>query len=487
MTKVLGIDTSKWQGLFDFSKAKAKGVKWVIFKGSDVGSATKAGFVDEQAFNSYRNAKANGLLVGAYHWMDASRDGEYQARYYLDNVYNKMELDMPPVLDVEEPDGIKNKAEYIKQTKIWLDIVEAETGRVPMVYTANWYLSQFNKKLISFFEKYPLWVAYYANVPEPVLPYPWKKYTIWQYASNASYPNYTGTGGNSRDWGSQDSSGLDMNYFNGSMNELLEFCKKNGETPIIPDPEPDEVLFKAQVNKIAPDRLRVRRTPNGIARPESDWLKSEQVVDVYEVQDGWWRHGVGKWSSASYMHEFTETPVDPEPPIDPEPPVVVGGIYYGALYWQRDPRWISKALGTSGTIGNYGCAMVSETNCLNQLGVNTNPMINNDWRTKNGGYLNGNLINWAKVSEQHPNIVWEGRTYNPTDSQMLAKINNGYALVILVDHNEGTPTLDEHWVNSVNRGDGQLWIFDPWDNQLVRLRDRYKKPLQQFTAYKRVA
>lgn len=122
---------------------------------------------------------------------------------------------------------------------------------------------------------------------------------------------------------------------------------------------------------------------------------------------------------------------------------------------------------------------------MNQLGIVTNPYANNKWRTENGGYRNGNLINWEKVSDQHPDIVWEGRTYNPTDAMMLAKINSGCALVILVDHKENTPELDEHWVNSVYRGDNQIWIFDPWDNQLVRLRDRYKKAIQQFTSYRR--
>ena len=75
MAKVFGIDTSTYTGLFDYAKAKAKGAEWVIFKGTDVGSATNAGFVDNQAFNSYNNARAQNLLVGSFHWMDARRSG----------------------------------------------------------------------------------------------------------------------------------------------------------------------------------------------------------------------------------------------------------------------------------------------------------------------------------------------------------------------------------------------------------------------------
>jgi hypothetical protein len=170
-------------------------------------------------------------------------------------------------------------------------------------------------------------------------------------------------------------------------------------------------------------------------------------------------------------------------------PLPITEKYYGALYWQRDPRWKDKPLGTSGTIGSYGCVMTAETNALNQLGIVTNPVANNAWRTANGGYHNGNLIVWEKVSEQHPNIIWEGKTWNPTDAHIKQKIADGCPLVMLVDHNEGTPALDEHWVNSIPSpaDDGAIWIHDPWDNSTIRLRDRYKKPIQQLSSYRRQA
>ena len=115
--------------------------------------------------------------------------------------------------------------------------------------------------------------------------------------------------------------------------------------------------------------------------------------------------------------------------------------------------------------------------------------IHKDGRVKAGGYHNGNLIVWEKVTEQHPSIIWEGKTWNPTDAQIKQKIADGCPLVMLVDHNEGTPALDEHWVNSIPSltDDGAIWIHDPWDNSTIRLRDRYKKPIQQFSSYRRQA
>ena len=201
-------------------------------------------------------------------------------------------------------------------------------------------------------------------------------------------------------------------------------------------------------------------------------------MPVYETHStGWWRVAPEAWSSTLWMKRVGNEPL----PITEK--------YYGALYWQRDPRWKDKPLGTSGTIGSYGCVMTAETNVLNQLGIVTNPVVNNAWRTANGGYHNGNLIVWEKVSEQHPDIIWEGKTWNPTDAQIKQKIAAGCPLVMLVDHNEGTPVLDEHWVNSIPSpaDDDAIWIHDPWDNLTIRLRDRYKKPIQQFSSYRRSA
>lgn len=35
--------------------------------------------------------------------------------------------------------------------------------------------------------------------------------------------------------------------------------------------------------------------------------------------------------------------------------------------------------------------------------------------------------------------------------------------------------------------DDAIWIHDTWDNATIRLRDRYKKPIQQYSSYRRQA
>ena len=301
-----------------------------------------------------------------------------------------------------------------------------------------------------------LWVAHYTTNPYPLIPTGWDSWWLWQFTSSGRLAGYAGN--------------LDTNRFFGDDADFAEWVGIE-----LPVPEPK--LFDAKVTTTPPNRLKTRYTPAGTVRPEADWLPSQAIVPVYETHStGWWRVADAAWSSATWMQRVDDNPL---PPVTEK--------YYGALYWQRDPRWKDKPLGTSGTIGSYGCTMTAETNALNQLGIVTNPVVNNAWRTANGGYRNGNLIVWEKVTEQHPNIIWEGKTWNPTDAQIKQKIADGCPLVMLVDHNEGTPALDEHWVNSIPSltDDGAIWIHDPWDNSTIRLRDRYKKPIQQFSSYRR--
>lgn len=393
--------------------------------------------------------------VGTYHFITQYHSIQSQVdrlRTAIDGKVFQMKL----WTDVERENG----AEPLQRQQVinYINAVEKQIGHIEGIYTSKTQWAAIMGGV--YFADKKLWAALFGTNIYNWLPQGWADYWLWQYTSQGAVDGYTGN--------------LDMNRFRFDEAAFKEWIGGGAPDPE-PEPElPGVVLYQARA--IAPANLRVRSGP-GISYPESaPSMVYGTIIDVYENVNGWHRHNKGGWSDGQWLERIDD---------EPEPPVTINTPYYGALYQQRDPRWKDKALGTSGTIGAYGCAMVSETNCLNYLGINTNPMANNAWRTANGGYRNGNLIEWGKVSEQYPEIVWEGRTFNPTDKQMLAKIESGCALVILVDHNEATSGLDEHWVCSVYRGDGQLWIFDPWDGVLIRLRDRYKKGIQQFTSYRK--
>ncbi len=410
----------------------------------------------------------------AYHVIYPGEDARRQTDHFL-NIVKPGEHDRL-VLDMELDHGY-NKTRITDTLEQCLVELWDETGRYPIIYSRASWVNQFLD--VSRLPKLDWWLAgYRKRLPEPL------------YTPEATPPpalpkgvdnwliHQTCERGNGSEFGVA-SHYVDIDRWNTGNKEIAAFFGLGEETPPeLPEPEPPEEpvkLFDAKVVTKPGYRLRTRFTPGGNLRPVADWLQSQAIVPVYETSGtGWWRVGHETWASSEWMQRL-----DLPQPITEK--------YYGALYWQRDPRWKDKPLGTSGTIGSYGCVMTAETNALNQLGIVTNPVVNNAWRTANGGYHNGNLIVWEKVTEQHPSIIWEGKTWNPTDAQIKQKIADGCPLVMLVDHNEGTPALDEHWVNSIPSpaDDDAIWIHDPWDNSTIRLRDRYKKPIQQFSSYRK--
>jgi len=162
-------------------------------------------------------------------------------------------------------------------------------------------------------------------------------------------------------------------------------------------------------------------------------------------------------------------------------------MYFGATYWQRDPRWKDKPLGTISTIGENGCAMTCVAIALGKLGVHVNPVSLNDWLTNNEGYYqNGNLILWDAVERMNPTVKWDGMTYAPSDDLIRQRIRAGKLPIIVVDSNEATPQEDMHWVVGIGiDARGRIVIHDPWDNAIIAFRDRYKKPVIRFTGYSR--
>jgi len=445
MTHQFGIDISKYQNpdLIDYDKI-AEQVDFVIMR---IGFGWTKDIYFERHYLAFTE---RGVRIGVYHFPLNTRLQE-QANLVKQALDGKR-IEVGLWVDVE--------ATYQSRSEInaYIPILESTIGAEVGIYTSysKWLEIMQNETR---WASRRLWVANYG-VTVPRLPSPWKKWCVWQYSSTGRLNGYSGN--------------LDLDW---ADTECLNSIPIIGEET--PEPEPpvevEDKLFDAKVTTTPPNRLKTRFTPAGLERPEADWLQSGAIVPVYETSGtGWWRVGHEAWASSEWLQRLGL-------------PLPITEKYYGALYWQRDPRWKDKPLGTSGTIGSYGCVMTAETNALNQLGIVTNPVVNNAWRTANGGYHNGNLIVWEKVTEQHPNIIWEGKTWNPTDAQIKQKIADGCPLVMLVDHNEGTPALDEHWVNSIPSltDDGAIWIHDPWDNSTIRLRDRYKKPIQQFSSYRR--
>ena len=73
MDKVFGIDISYYQAGMDLAQAKSEGVKFAILRAGYTGYGNGVSKAKDTAFEThYKNAKSNGLGVGAYWYSRAT-------------------------------------------------------------------------------------------------------------------------------------------------------------------------------------------------------------------------------------------------------------------------------------------------------------------------------------------------------------------------------------------------------------------------------
>lgn len=237
-TLLVGVDASfeetltvaNWQSLRD-----SHGVRFAFLK------ATQGTRIRDQEFAiDWQGTQAAKILRGAYHYYIFSQSPEAQAEAFVSRVqqleaqHGKAEL--PPVVDVEDQEnpGIVSgqiPAETaIGDLKKWLELVEKKLGKKPIVYSYPFFWQK-DMKNSSALTDYPLWMAYYpeGKTESPQLSqlraekrYPhraffgnWKTWKFWQYSSVGYFDGLTGPRGRIR---------FDLNTYNGSMKDLLDFA-----------------------------------------------------------------------------------------------------------------------------------------------------------------------------------------------------------------------------------------------------------------------
>lgn len=213
MATVPGIDVSYWNAGIDWPKVRAAGQRYVFIKASEGDYYRDTTFDD-----NWIGAKKAGLLRGAYHFFRANKDAKKQADYYIDYVRSlKDDGELPPVLDLETHDN-QRKEKIIDGAKIWLDRVEAAFGKRPIIYSGQYFLQDYFSEAgggpPAWTREYPLWLAQYPNNynegSQPFLPRGWFKWTFWQYSETGRV-----NGINAK---------VDLNVFNGSLEELYKFA-----------------------------------------------------------------------------------------------------------------------------------------------------------------------------------------------------------------------------------------------------------------------
>jgi GH25 family lysozyme M1 (1,4-beta-N-acetylmuramidase) len=189
---VTGIDVSAFQGDVDWAAVAAGGAKFAYARASE-----QADIPDRFFPTNYREAKANGLYVGAYHRArpDVS-GGKAQADFFVDNAqYVSDGRTLPPMLDIEWPRSTwpgLNACYNLTPTQLaaWIrdfvDEVARRTGRLAMIYTnPNWWNPCTNRNTT--FGANPLFNSGYTPSPPPP-PAGWSTWTFWQYSDSGTLP-----------------------------------------------------------------------------------------------------------------------------------------------------------------------------------------------------------------------------------------------------------------------------------------------------------
>ena len=227
MAEILGVDVSKWQGVMDWGKAAAMGVRFALCKASEGTS-----YLDPTFQRNANEARAQGMLVGAYHFIRPIVDVTQQADNFKKRI-GDFKLDFPPVLDCEASDqlGLEAVNNFVyKLAKLMMGFQE---WAYPMIYTSQGWWNA-NVKADKFWAHCPLWVANW-KVIKPRLPRDWKDYLIWQTGQGVGM-----------DYGAQ-STQIDLNLWNPSVPFPGDPTTEPPAPPVPPVPTPDKIQAHIQV------------------------------------------------------------------------------------------------------------------------------------------------------------------------------------------------------------------------------------------------
>lgn len=197
--KTYGIDAARYQTLIDWKEVKSAGKKFAILKATD-GHHT----VDPLFNTHFAQAKAAGVLTGAYHFIDFAAD-ESQA-HNLINTVPSLKGCLPPMLDLERSFASTVPMSRTEAALALAILFQFKThyGNA-MVYGGPYFLSICS--MFPGFAEYLLFIAHYGTLV-PLIPAPWKGFAFHQYTGTGKFnlPNMP--------------EAFDFDYFNGTEQEL---------------------------------------------------------------------------------------------------------------------------------------------------------------------------------------------------------------------------------------------------------------------------
>jgi len=318
------VDVSGWQIKEppDYKVLAERGCSAVIIKGSMGGGISTAAAIQATV------CREVGIpYIGMYHWADPiHRTPDQQMRHIerainiirpdfiaVDNeqwwgswtayhqfVFGEISFSVVPKLD---PNHISNFGRKLTRR------VSDTFGMWTLNYTAGWFINRYAPRMTEWINEFDLWMALYplgngqfeswqdfeqfVNVRQPAgLPRGAKTWSIWQFTAKHRLPGFARA--------------IDLNIFNGSVEDLK--AKINKETPAPSDPPPSEPYYETYRCN-APLGMIVRDAPNG--RDVGKRLRFGTIFQVYEKvvspPHTWGRihPNQSEWVSLSWSNRIT--------------------------------------------------------------------------------------------------------------------------------------------------------------------------------------
>lgn len=183
---IKGIDVSEFQGNINWNKVKADGIEFAILKLGNIYDYD-ANYKDSKFDTNYKNARANGIKIGAYIYnycntIDTLKKGLEWAIKKLEG----KELDLPFYLDMEDKDiQGETKETLTNQCNEFAKYVKSKGYQAGVYANVNWLKNELNPS--DFDKDISVWVAQY-EVSKPQIDNP----DIWQYTSDGKINGVSG-------------------------------------------------------------------------------------------------------------------------------------------------------------------------------------------------------------------------------------------------------------------------------------------------------
>ena len=279
--QIFGIDISVWQKGINLTTAKNEGVKFVILRGGYTGSKNKALAKDSQFENHYKNAKANGLSVGAYWFSRACSydEGVKEAIYFYNNCLKGKQFEYPVCIDVED-NVYQAKAgkENVTQAIIGFCETLENFGCYASIYAnVYWFKNYINLDKLKDYDK---WIASWGTTKPTI------KGGLWQFGGETNKIRTNKVAGVT----------CDQNYSYKDYPSIMKKVGLNGfskpivtppivETPIVEPPKVEAPIVEKPIETPIIETPIIDIPPIIVLTPILDTLEETQTNTQEDIKE----------------------------------------------------------------------------------------------------------------------------------------------------------------------------------------------------------